>query len=132
MAGGRPTKYDPAMCERVIELGKTGASKHEMALELDISMSTFDVWQNENKEFSEAVRRSMEISQGWWEKQGRVATFGGIDGFNSNSYTFQMKNRFKDDWRDKQERELSGVLDITPNRAEVVKRIIEREKNNGR
>lgn len=105
---GRPTKYTPEMCDKIIELGKIGASKHEMALELDISIDTFMVWQEENKDFSEAVSRAVNLSQGWWEKSGRVATFGGYDGFNATSFIFNMKNRFKNDWRDKQENELSS------------------------
>ena len=53
-----------------------------------------------------------------------------MEGSNQTGAIFSLKNNFG--WIDKQERELSGTLDITPNRAEVVKRIIEREKNNGR
>jgi hypothetical protein len=113
MTAGRPSKYDPSFCDKVIELAATGASKAEIALDLDIAYSTFDVWQNEIPEFSEAVKRAERISQGWWEKQGRLATFGGVDGFNSTSYIFNMKNRFKADWRDKVEQEQSGNVTYT-------------------
>jgi transposase len=113
MPGGRPTKYTPDMCDRIIELGKVGASKHEMAMEIDVAVSTFDVWQNENKEFSEAVKKAVEFSQAWWEKQGRLATFGAFDGFNATSFIFNMKNRFRDSWRDKQETEHSGNTTTT-------------------
>lgn len=108
MPAGRPTKYTPDMCDKIVELGKIGASKHEMAMELGISIDTFMVWQIENTQFSEAVRTAMSFSQAWWEKQGRIATFGEISGFNSTSYAFNMKNRFKEDWRDKQENEFTG------------------------
>lgn len=108
MPAGRPTKYKPEMCDKIVELGKIGASKHEMAMELDISIDTFMVWQTENKQFSEAVKQAIDLSQAWWEKNGRIATFGGCDGFNATSFIFNMKNRFKDDWRDKQESEQYG------------------------
>ena len=110
MPAGRPSKYDPAFCDKVIELAQVGASKAEMALELDIAYSTFDLWQNINPEFSEAVKKAERISQGWWEKQGRIATFGGTDGFNATSYIFNMKNRFKEDWRDKSELDVNMSL----------------------
>lgn len=97
---GRPTKYKSEFCERIIEMASEGASKHEMALELGIVPSTFDIWQRENTEFSEAVKEAERISQGWWEREGRKATFGGVQGFNATSYIFNMKNRFKDDWKD--------------------------------
>lgn len=108
MPAGRPSKFKPEFCAKVLELGREGASKAEMALELDIAYSTFDVWQNENAEFSEAVKAAERLSQGWWEREGRRATFGAMPGFNATSYIFQMKNRFKEDWREKQEVEHSG------------------------
>lgn len=111
-AKGRPTKYDPAMCDKIIEMGRSGASKAEMALDLGIAYSTFDVWQNTKPEFSEAVKEAEALSRGWWEKNGRLATFGGHDGFNATSYIFQMKNRFSDHWRDKTEREHSGNVNL--------------------
>ncbi len=109
---GRPTKYTPAMCDQIKDLARTGASKAEMALDLGIAMSTFDLWQNNNPEFSEAVKEAEGISRGWWERQGRVATFGGVDGFNATSYIFQMKNRFSEHWRDKKETEHSGSMTL--------------------
>lgn len=114
MPAGRPSKYDPDFCDKIIELAKEGASKAEMALELDICYDTFAVWQKDIPEFSEAVKKAERLSQGWWEKKGRVATFGGCDGFNATSFIFNMKNRFKEDWRDKVEQEQSG--EITVNR----------------
>lgn len=126
---GRPTKYKPEMCDKVIELGKIGASKHEMALELDVAMSTFDVWQNENKAFSEAVRQAVQFSQAWWEKNGRIATFGGHEGFNATSYIFNMKNRFRESWNDKTETHVTG--EITENRVGVIERLLEKRAKGG-
>lgn len=103
MPGGRPTKYKPEYCDEVIRMSKYGASKAEMALELDVAKSTFDLWAQEHEEFSVAVKKAVEISQGWWERTGRQAAIGEIEGFNATSYIFNMKNRFKDDWRDKHE-----------------------------
>lgn len=105
---GRPTKYDPKMCETVIELGKEGMSKCEIGVNLDISHDTFCRWQKENADFSEAVKEAMRYSQAWWEAKGRQATFGGVDGFNATSYIFNMKNRFRDEWNDTVKNEHTG------------------------
>ena len=105
---GRPSSYDPAMCDRVVECGREGMGIAEMAAEIGISRETFNVWRKDRKDFSDAVKEAVALSQAWWEKQGRMATFGAIDGFNATSYIFQMKNRFRDDWRDKHEMEHSG------------------------
>jgi hypothetical protein len=103
MPGGRPTKYRPEMCQTVIDAGKIGASLSEMASECGICHDTLIEWQKEKPEFSEAVKRAREESKIWWEKKGRSATFGGEEGFNATAFIFQMKNRFPDDYREKQE-----------------------------
>lgn len=105
---GRPSIYDPAMCDRVVECGREGMGVAEMSAEIGISRETFNAWRKSRPEFSDAVKEAVALSQAWWEKQGRMATFGAIDGFNATSYIFQMKNRFRDDWRDKHEMEHSG------------------------
>lgn len=109
MPAGAPSKYKKEFCERVIEIGKTGASKAEMAVELGISRASFDNYEKEFPEFLEAVREAITYSQVWWEKNGRIATFGAMPNFNATTYIFNMKNRFKDDWRDKVEQEVTGA-----------------------
>lgn len=105
--GGRPSTYDPAFCQQVIDLGKEGASKAEMALALECARSTFDLWEKSHPEFSEAVKDAVAAAQGWWESQGRKATFGASPGFNATSFIFNMKNRFPAEWRDKVEQEVT-------------------------
>lgn len=102
MPAGAPSKYDPAYCERVVALGEEGKTIAEMAADLDVARTTFNDWREQHEEFSYAVRRGIEKAQAWWESNGRVATFGGFDGFSATSYIFQMKNRFRDDWADRQ------------------------------
>lgn len=103
MPAGRPTKYKPEMCQTVIECGEEGMGRAEMARELGIHRSTFIDWQDQHEEFSDAVKEAVYRSQAWWEGQGRAATFGAIQGFNATSYIFNMKNRFKEDWKDRVE-----------------------------
>jgi hypothetical protein len=76
--------------------------KCEMAEELGITYTSFETYQQQHPEFLEAVKDALRKSQSWWEKQGRLATFGAVDGYNATSYIFQMKNRFKQDWADRQ------------------------------
>lgn len=99
MPAGRPTKFHESMCDRVIELMYNGASKVECARELGIAMSTFDVWQNENEQFKEAVKIGTSFSQGWWESEGRLSLRD--KDFNYTGWYMNMKNRFG--WKDKHE-----------------------------
>lgn len=114
MPAGRPTKYEPEFCDRVIDYGKQGMGKCEMASELGIAFHSFETYQEKHPEFLQSVKEALRHSQAWWEKQGRIATFGGIDGYNATSFIFNMKNRFKEDWRDKVEQEHSGGLRVLP------------------
>lgn len=108
----RPSEYDPAICEILDGLGHEGEGMAEAIVACGIARETFYRWQELYPEFSNAVRQMRMRSQAWWEEQGRRATFGGTDGFNATSFIFNMKNRFPDDWRDKQEVGHSGEIAI--------------------
>lgn len=95
----RPTKYDPAMCEQVVELMRVGASKTEVCAELDICFDTLIAWQEAHSEFSEAVKRGVQLCQAWWEREGRTALRD--KDFSYTGWYMNMKNRFG--WKDKQE-----------------------------
>ena len=105
---GRPSKYDVKFCDTVVSVGEDGGTLAEMAVACGINRETLNNWADIHPEFSSAIKAGMEKAQAWWEQKGRVATFGGMPGFNATSYIFHMKNRFKDDWRDKVETEISG------------------------
>lgn len=107
---GRPSKYDPSFCDVVIKLGKEGASKVEMACALDICRASFANYENEYPEFLEAVKKAVMFSQCFWERQGRIATFGATPNFNATTWIFNMKNRFSEDWKDVSKQE-SQALD---------------------
>lgn len=107
----RPTKYDPAMCERVVELMTDGASLIEVSADLGITYQTLNEWRKdgEKPEFSEAVKRGEELSNAWWERLGRKGASGESD-INPTTWIFNMKNRFG--WRDKQDVEHSGKVGV--------------------
>jgi len=79
-----------------------GASKTEIAAELDICWDTLAEWQKHNAEFSEAIKRGQKLSQAWWERQGRTNLQN--KEFNYTGWYMNMKNRHG--WKDKHE--LSG------------------------
>jgi hypothetical protein len=104
----RPTKYKPSMCKVVIDLMQEGASQQEVLAVLDISNDTFYRWKKENEEFSETIKRGIQLSQGWWERQGRVSLKDRE--FNYTGWYMNMKNRFK--WADKQEVKNEGITTV--------------------
>ena len=62
----QPTKYDPAMCQRMIDLGKEGASQKMMWADLDISKSTAEAYKKKYPEFAEALDLALVHSQAYW------------------------------------------------------------------
>lgn len=129
MPAGRPTDYDPAMCDELLALGMEGASKAEMAHALGVARSTFTLWERDHPEFSAAVKDAVEASQGWWESKGREATFGKVPGFNATSFIFNMKNRFPNDWKDKQE--VENNLGVTDSLADLLATVAEKGRRLG-
>lgn len=102
MPAGRPSKYKPAFCQKVIEAGREGKTLAGMSATLGVDRSTLNEWREKHPEFSRAVKAGLDLAQDWWEEKGASATFGGIDGFNATAWIFNMKNRFKEDWADRQ------------------------------
>lgn len=105
--GGRPSKYDPAYCERVIELGKKGKSLTQIAVSLDVTKATVLGWADQHIEFSTALTRAKQCEQAWWEDIGQEGLRA--DKFNSAVWSKSMSARFRDDYTER--RELAGVPD---------------------
>lgn len=116
---GRPTLYQPEFCQKAIEMMSQGKSKAQLCAEFSISYQTFLDWlnpsmQNHQPDFLEAIKMGETFSQAWWEELGRSGTSGENTDVNATMYQFNMKNRFKEDWRDKQEiQQTTTIVDMT-------------------
>lgn len=105
MPAGRPTTYDPAYCDEVVELGKAGKSKAQMAAHFDVSRQTIDNWAADQEEFLEALNRAMAHCQAWWETKGAE----GMEkpGFNAAVWKKSVEARFREDYTER--KELTGA-----------------------
>jgi hypothetical protein len=106
MAGGRPTKYDPAFCEHVISHMSEGASITSFAGEIGVARSTINEWMEHHPEFSEAIKIAKAKCAAWWERVNRKNAVEG--GGNATSAIFGLKNMAADEWREKIVQEHSG------------------------
>ena len=106
MTAGRPTKYDPAMCDEVLPFMEQGYSTTALAGHLKVSRQTLYDWMNAHKEFLDAVKEGQAASAIWWENclRANAATGEG----NATAAIFGLKNRASDDWRDKRETDLTS------------------------
>jgi len=67
MPAGRPSSYDPAYCERVLELGEQGCSVVEMAADIGVARTTLErLWPEQYPEFMQALEQARLKSQAWW------------------------------------------------------------------
>lgn len=100
MPAGRPSKYDPVYCDKIVDHCKEGASLLSFAAEIDVSRSTLNEWAEHHPEFSDAVKRAKAKSAAWWEKLARSNAVTG-DG-NATLCIFGLKNMGPEEWADKQ------------------------------
>ena len=125
----RPSKYDPAFPELLLDSLKDGYSLTGFAGLIGVARSTLDGWASDFPEFSEAmvVGRAVRIS-GWEGRMNRVAERGGGPG-TAQVILFALKNMAPDEYRDKQQVEHVGPgggplqsVALTPDQFEAVAR----------
>ena len=105
------TTYDPAICRRVMDLGRKGKSPAQIRSALKILNTQWANWSRHYPDFKAAVDESYFLAMAFWEDAGMVGMSMGVR-FNSAAYIFLMKNMFRGDYRDKQEHDVTGVQPI--------------------
>lgn len=108
---GRPTEYKPEYCEKVIEWGRLGKSIAWMAASLDVHKDTLYEWQKQYHDFSDALAKARCQSQKWWEDKGQDNLETPV--FKDSMWRANMAARFQDDWREKQDIDLSGKIQVS-------------------
>jgi Putative ATPase subunit of terminase (gpP-like) len=104
---GRPSSYDPAYCEMVVEYGIQGWSIEEIAFELGVVTKTVYNWMDAHPAFLHAMTRAKLAEMVWWERAGRTGMVA--DKFNNGVWSRSMAARFPDKWRETSRQEQSGI-----------------------
>lgn len=109
MPAGRPSKYDPAYCDSVVEVMATGLSLTAFAGEIGVHRGTINEWMEVHPEFSESVRvgkakRTLALERGM---------LGAESGPAVTARMFALKNADPEEWREKQHVEHSGEIATT-------------------
>ena len=113
MASKKPviSKYDPAMCERIVELGRLGFTQKAMWSDIGISKSTADKWRKDNPDFAEAVSRATTESQAWWEREGMANLSNRT--YNTRLYEVMTKSMFPEDYREVKDNKVDAKVEVT-------------------
>ena len=108
---GRPTSYDPSFCDAVIELGKKGKSKAQIACHLNVARQTLENWAAEYPEFLDAITRAQDFALCWWEDQAQSYMLEDKEGqrLNASIWSRSMAARFPKDYRQEVKQEITGA-----------------------
>jgi len=108
---GRPSLYDPAYCEQVIELGKLGKSIEQICADLNTPVRTLYEWRDRFPEFSQALEDAKSFEQAWWENQAYAYMVETKEGpkLNASLWSRSMAARFPKKYREQTKTEITGV-----------------------
>jgi|SRR3954464_5532491 hypothetical protein len=96
---GKPTKYKPEFCERLITHMSQGLSFESFAGSLSVCKQTVYNWRKLQKDFGIAFGIGIEKSRLFWERKGLEALHD--KSINPAIWIFTMKCRFRDEWGEK-------------------------------
>lgn len=150
MPAGRPTKYQECYADQAQKLCRLGATDAEVADFFGVDVATVHRWKHLHPEFCDALKIGKDEADARVErslyhraigyKQEAVkifmpagaeapvyAPYTEVVGPDTTAAIFWLKNRKKGDWRDRQEIEHSGSLNLL---AETLERA--RKRGEGR
>lgn len=137
MAGGRPTEYKPEYCDQLAALGRSGLSLTQMAAHFCVSKQTFYTWRDAHPEFLDALQESLTFAQAHWEEIHYKGARGELP-VNAAVLNKAMSARFRDEYTERQQTELTGkdggpvqVAHSTLTEAELDERIAALSKATG-
>jgi hypothetical protein len=106
---GRPTDYTPELGEQILQLMSEGLSLAAAAGELDVHRQRIYEWEDRHPDFADAVKLARSKRQAFLERRLLRAAEGPV----VTSTIFALKNAGQGDWRDKQEVEHSGGVEVS-------------------
>lgn len=104
------SKFTPDMCDRLVDLGKQGASQKMMWADLGISKSTADAWKKKHPDFAEALDLALVHSQAYWERE-MLANVGN-KAFNSRIAEIALRGQFPQDYKETREQKIDVKADV--------------------
>lgn len=103
-------KYNPAMCQVMIDMGMEGASQKMIWSKLGISKNTAESWKKKYPDFAEALELSRVHSQAYWERE--ILANVNNKGFNSRIAEIALRGQFQEDYRETRDNKVDAKVDV--------------------
>ena len=121
------SKYDPSMCQRMIDMGKEGASQKMMWAELGISKKTAEEYKKKHEEFADALDLALVHSQAFWERE----ILANLDNkaFNSRLAEIALRGQFQQDYRETRDTKVDAKVEVKVDFNKEIANLISALKN---
>ena len=101
--------FKPEMCQRIIEMGKEGASQKMMFAEIGINKGVADTWKKNHPEFADALDSAVTNAQAYWERE--ILENVNNKGFNSRLAEIALRGQFQADYRETRDIKLDAKVE---------------------
>lgn len=108
--GGRPSKYDPDFCERVVTFCSDGSSLTSFAAKIGVARRTLAGWAEQHDDFAEALDIAKAAACAWWEERARKVGDGDGGPGAASMIQFALKNLAPADFSDRREVAYTGAV----------------------
>ena len=125
MAAKKPqSKYvfKPEMCDRIIELGKQGASQKMMFSDIGINKDVAATWKKNHPEFADALATAVTHSQAYWERE--ILANVNNKGFNSRLAEIALRGQFQEDYRETRDTKVDVKVEAVVDFAGEINKLI--------
>jgi hypothetical protein len=68
---GLAKEYEPRFCNVVINQGRQGKSRAQIAVHLGVTRKRLAIWERANPEFAEAMDIALDQALAWWESKAQ-------------------------------------------------------------
>jgi hypothetical protein len=103
--------FKKEMCDKMIELGKLGASQKMIWSDLGITKDVAKSWSKKYPEFADALDMALVHSQAYWERE-MLANVGNKT-FNSRIAEIALRGQFPTDYRERMDIKQEVKADVT-------------------
>jgi hypothetical protein len=115
--------FKKEMCDKMIELGKLGASQKMIWSDLGITKDVAKSWSKKYPDFAEALDMALVHSQAYWERE-MLANVGNKT-FNSRIAEIALRGQFPTDYRERMDIKQDIKADVTIDFAGAVNDLIQ-------